>query len=229
VPRLLHTSDLHIGDDYPPPVNGMKGVVDAANRERVDLVLFAGDTFHSNRVSQDLCDEFSSELARMPVPAIVLPGNHDPFDVECVWRRMTLPSHVSVIRERGGETLAFEDLDLDVWGRPHVSDLEDLSPLSEVPDPTGAAWHVAIAHGFVVRRRDDLIRSYQIHPDQIAQSRRHYVALGHWDFAADVSAGTVTAMYSGCPKQGKAALVELARSNAAARVSVSHVSLPDSG
>jgi DNA repair exonuclease SbcCD nuclease subunit len=227
--RLLHTSDLHIGDDYPPPVSVLRGIIDAAVRERADLVLFAGDTFHSNRVAQSVCDDFSSELARMPVPAVVLPGNHDPFALECVWRRMSLPADVRLIRERAGETVSFHDLDLDVWGRPHVSDLEDLSPLVDLPEPTGATWQVAMAHGHVVRRRDDLIRSYQIHPEHIAQSRRHYVALGHWDFAADVSSGTVSAAYSGCPKQGRAALVELVRTNGIGRVSVSHVSLPDFG
>jgi DNA repair exonuclease SbcCD nuclease subunit len=226
VPRLLHTSDVHVGEwsatsELATPVDALRTVVDTAIRERVDLVLFAGDLFDSNRVPQPICDQVCVELSRLPVPSVILPGNHDPYDAESVYRRLRLPSPVRLVTERGGETVRFESLDLAVWGRPHLSYAENLQPLLDPPEPDNASWQVAIGHGHLVRTPDDLMRSYLIHADQIAACRRHYVALGHWDVHHDVSQGEVTAVYSGSPsRKGVAALVDLERTDGRVRARV---------
>ena len=50
---LVHSSDLHVGDDIEPGrYNGLEGlryVLRAAEAENADLLLLAGDTFDNGR------------------------------------------------------------------------------------------------------------------------------------------------------------------------------------
>ncbi|HXG41427.1 MAG TPA: hypothetical protein VNL95_01740, partial [Dehalococcoidia bacterium] len=114
-----------------------------------------------------------------------------------------------VVRSPEGETMRLPAADLALWGRPHV-DYEDCRPLAGLPQRGPERWQVAMAHGHYVRDRHDLSRSYLIFPEDIAASRRDYVALGHWDLHTDVSAGGVVAAYSGSPaRTGHVLVVEL--------------------
>src|SRR6185437_15906942 len=52
--RLLHTSDVHLGDPYEGAVarRAVHAFVDAAIANRADAVVFAGDTFDHARVEE---------------------------------------------------------------------------------------------------------------------------------------------------------------------------------
>src|SRR5689334_15901228 len=79
--RLLHTSDIHLGET-PAAMLALRAVVDIARAQDAELVLFAGDTFDNNRVGPAVTDMAASELARLDIPSVILPGNHDPVDVD---------------------------------------------------------------------------------------------------------------------------------------------------
>ena len=51
--RLVHTSDVHIGDDHNAAyrLKGLTAVVDAAVRHNADALLIVGDLFDSSRVN----------------------------------------------------------------------------------------------------------------------------------------------------------------------------------
>jgi exonuclease SbcD len=84
--RFLHTSDWHVGrtirnrsrlDEHRAVLAEM---IDVARREQVDAVLVTGDIFHERRPpleAQELVAETLAELARLRIPAVVIPGNHD--------------------------------------------------------------------------------------------------------------------------------------------------------
>ena len=206
--RILHTSDIHVGDSVDHS-GVVAPIVDIALARDVDVVLLVGDIFDHNRVPTEAGQALVDELARLDIPVVVLPGNHDCLVPDAVWRRVELPANVHVLMDAAGEHLELADLDLALWGRPHP-DYGDLRPLAGIPAPGERRWHVALAHGHLVLRPDDRHRAYQITPEEIAASAQDYIALGHWDVPHDMSAGDVTAHYSGsASRYGVCALVTL--------------------
>ena len=124
-----------------------------------------------------------------------------------------------------GEQVDLDALDLQLWGRPHP-DYLDMRPLADLPPRGARTWHVALAHGHMVLGRHDLHRAYLITPEEIAASDRDYIALGHWDVPHDMSAGEVTAAYSGSASRYRVcALVTLTTDDGHRRVDVQRLDL----
>jgi DNA repair exonuclease SbcCD nuclease subunit len=222
--RIVHTSDIHVGDSVDHS-GVVAPLVDTARDRGADVVLLVGDVFDHNRVPTEVGQTLVDELARADVPVVVLPGNHDCLVPDAVWRRVTLPPNVHVMTDAAGEHLELEHLDLALWGRPHP-DYGDLRPLAGVPARGERRWHVALAHGHLVLRPDDRHRAYQITPEEIAASAQDYIALGHWDVPHDMSSGDVTAHYSGSASRfGVCALVTLSERDGRRYVDVERVPL----
>jgi DNA repair exonuclease SbcCD nuclease subunit len=207
--RLLHVSDLHI--EEPGDAESVAAVVALCAGIPAHLLLIAGDFFDRNRVSAATVAAVTDALGRCPAPVVVLPGNHDPCVPGSVYDRADLGPRVAVLRTPGGESVAFPELDLEVWGRPHAS-WEDFRPLTALPPRGAAFWQVAVAHGHLARGPADVARAYRIEPADIAACGRDHVALGHWDLPGDAGSGGVSAVYSGSPSRvGSAALTVLRR------------------
>ncbi len=219
--RLIHTSDTHLGDPagHPRAEEVLASVVDVVERLDADALLLAGDVFDNERVTDGVVERFVAQMARLDVPAIVLPGNHDLAHKTSVYRRPPFdeaPPNLRVICNPAGEILAFPELDLELWGRAMLSHTPDFRPLAGMPEASEGRWLVAIAHGHFHFEDDRDQRSSPIYPDDVAASNCHYLALGHWDRHADVSRAGTTAVYSGCPygpigapEQGAVCVVEL--------------------
>jgi DNA repair exonuclease SbcCD nuclease subunit len=222
--RLLHASDVHVDNSH-EGCDGIMRLADAAVSLDIDLVLLVGDTFDDNRVRPEVIATFVEHLERVPVPVVILPGNHDPYFAGSIYDRTELPGHVTVLRDGNGATHAMPHLGLELWGRPHVS-FADHRPFDGLPPRGEQPWQVALAHGHLVRTPDDRHRAYQITHEEIAASNRDYVALGHWDVQHDVSVGGVTAWYSGSPRRyATCALVTLSGVGASRTVQVEPVRL----
>ena len=202
--RLIHTSDTHLGDPmgHPRSEEVLASVVDAAERLEADALLLAGDVFDNERVADDVVASFVQQMARLDIPAIVLPGNHDLAHKSSVYLRAPFddaPPNLQVLTDPEGQTLSFPELELDLWGRAMLSHTPDFRPLNGMPQPAAGHWLVAMAHGHFHFEGDRDQRSSPIYPDDIAESSCHYLALGHWDRHVDVSRADTTAVYSGCP------------------------------
>ena len=219
--RLIHTSDTHLGDPagHPRSEEVLASLVEAVERLDADALLLAGDVFDNERVTDDVVERFVAQMARLVAPAIVLPGNHDLAHKTSVYRRAPFdeaPANLRVFCEPRGETLAFPDLGLELWGRAMLSHTPDFRPLHGMPEPAEGHWLVAMAHGHFHFEEDRDQRSSPIYPDNVASSNCHYLALGHWDRHVDVSRAATTAVYSGCPygpigapEQGAVCVVDL--------------------
>ena len=217
--RMLHASDIHIGESVERG-DAIEPLVDAAIEQAVDALLLVGDIFDHNRVPTEVGQELVDQLARLDVPVVVLPGNHDCLVANAIWGRVELPDNVHLLTEPGGQRVDFIELDLEIWGRAHP-DYSDLRPLDGLPARGSRRWHVALAHGHMVLGPQDLHRAYQITPEEIAASERDYVALGHWDVPHDMSAGGVRAHYSGSASRFRTcALVTLAATDGERTVTV---------
>jgi len=202
--KLMHTADIHLGDHAEPQAvrAAFEAVVDSAIDEGVDLVIIAGDLFDSNRVKGDNVDFAIAQLARLSIPVVILPGNHDSYDETSIYRRVDFPArcpNVWLITRPEGELLTFPDLALNLWGKPVVEHHPGFRPIADLPARQGHYWHVGIAHGYHVPGSQNTDRSSPILGREIAASGWDYFALGHVHPFRDVSEGEVLACYSGSP------------------------------
>lgn len=204
---ILHTSDLHLGadsvltDDVSGNVPVLEQVLAIARTRQADLVILAGDTFDHNRQRAGLLEEVSGVMADAALPIIILPGNHDPLTPDSVYRRPEFGNTGNVhVLGLTAERSDFPELDLEVWGRPHV-DYLDMMPLPDPPERR-TRWQLAVAHGHYVEDvpgSDVLLGSWLIRQENLTTSGADYVALGHWNRAVAVGDQQIPAYYSGSP------------------------------
>lgn len=115
--RLLHTADWHLGRRFPSfpeeaqkklsraRLEAVSRILDVGRRNAVDAVLCAGDLF-DDAFPEDV---FWQGLVRVfvnhagpHVPAVLVPGNHDPLQDGSIWHpdhpfRAALPAWVHVV------------------------------------------------------------------------------------------------------------------------------------
>ena len=207
--RLIHTSDTHLGDDWNPEAaaRALAAVVDGVPGLAGDALLIAGDVFDNARISDAVLEFFVRQMARAAVPAIILPGNHDLYDADTLYRRRPFaaaPDNMHIISGARGETVSLPALTLDIWGRAMDCHTPAFRPLAGIPPQSISAerngrWRVAMAHGHFHYPDDTEERSSPIRPHEIAAAACDYIALGHWERFEDVSQGGVAAYYSGSP------------------------------
>ena len=207
--KILHTSDVQL--NAPFRFLGDKGqrhrqqlretfrrIVDIAAEAEFDLLLIAGDLFNGNRLHQGTIDFAVSQLGRLDIPVCILPGNHDCYDSTSVYRQARFPDNVVIFTEQL-TVREFAELDVAVYGNAILSSQSRVSPLRGLTRTGTMHWHVALAHGNLVRP-DITDPPRPIRPEEISASGMDYVALGDWHAFADYSQGGVKAFYSGAPE-----------------------------
>jgi DNA repair exonuclease SbcCD nuclease subunit len=205
---IVHSSDLHLGADYtreqsrPDTLSLLREVLAAAKIARADLVVLAGDTFENNRLPSPLLEGAARIITEFRAPVVVLPGNHDPLTHDSVYRcgELAAVSNLCVLGYTVGEAAFFSDLDLEVWGRPHL-DYSDMQPLCK-PAGRSMRWQIAVAHGHYIEEAGEpgrLIASWLIAREELVATCADYVALGHWNHAVRVGDHRIHAYYSGAP------------------------------
>ena len=217
--KLLHTADNHIGLDVDPAraERAFRAVIAAALAEGVDGLIIAGDLFDHNRVTDAEVEFAAAEIARLSVPVIVLPGNHDQYDATSVHHRHHLPDlapNVHMVTTVEGALLHIDELHTTFWGRPVVDHCPEFQPLAGAPERQNGGWHVALAHGFHIERGEQTYRSSPIRAEEIAALGWDYLAMGHVHRYADLSEGVTRACFPGssfslAEDYGSAALVTL--------------------
>ena len=207
--KILHTSDVQLdapfhflGDNGQRHRQQLRetfqGIVDRAVQGEFDLLLVAGDLFNDNRPHQDTIDFVVSQLSRLDIPVCILPGNHDCYDAASVYRKARFPGNVIIFTEQP-TVREFTELDVAVYGNAILSRQSRLSPLRGLPRTGTMRWHIALAHGNLVRP-DIIDPPRPIRPEEISASGMDYVAMGDWHAFADYSQGGVKAFYSGAPE-----------------------------
>jgi len=161
--KILHTADVHLDAPFKSlgPQRGIKQrkqvretfkrVVQKANDEGFDLLLIAGDLFDSNRPSQGSVDIVAEQLKRLQVPVCILPGSHDRYSDSSIYRRAEFVQfpHVHLLADPDRPFIRFDKLDLTVYGQPCQGPA--FPPLKGLRPTSDSRWHVAMAHGSVLR------------------------------------------------------------------------------
>ena len=227
---VVHSSDLHVDDDYTARIHGGDGtaglacVLLAARSVGADVVLLAGDTFENNRLPQAVLARTGAIIAAAAMPVVLLPGNHDPAVADAVYGRLSAVGNLYVLGVTHDEAVVFPDLGLEIWGRAH-RDYGDMMPFETVR-PRRTRWQIAMAHGHYEPAPDRRVvprPSWLIGDDEIAATGADYVALGHWNRAARVGNGKVAAHYSGSPEY--AGTVNVVRFMTDGQVVITHTEL----
>tara|TARA_Y100000588_G_scaffold388202_1_gene487862 strand:- start:769 stop:1623 length:855 start_codon:yes stop_codon:yes gene_type:complete len=210
--RLLHTSDVHLGAyDYGDGSEARDElhanfgrVVDVAIREKVEFVVIPGDFFDNARVWDDTLEYAAEQIARVEVPVVITPGNHDHVGPNSIYDRFDFEKqapNLRVMRVPEGETIALEELDVEIWGRSHTELLPDFQPFVSPPPRGDAPWQLGAGHGHYIHPKALLHNSFHIREDHLIETERDYIALGHWEQMTRVAAGELTvAAYSGAPE-----------------------------
>jgi DNA repair exonuclease SbcCD nuclease subunit len=205
---LVHSSDLHVDDGRIAAMHGgdgcggLRDVLTTARNLGAHIVLLAGDIFDSHMVTPQTVDRAGKLLADAAMPIVWLPGNHDPLTKDSVYVRGGYAEidNLAILGLTHARAIEFPEHDLEIWGNAH-RDYLDMVPLRD-PPPRQARWHVAIGHGHYEPPEtwhNPLRPSWLISDAMIRETQADYVALGHWDRAAQVGCGAIPAYYSGAP------------------------------
>jgi 3',5'-cyclic AMP phosphodiesterase CpdA len=98
VRQIFHISDVHFGPPHLPHVSD--GVVELIEDRRPDVVVLSGDL--TQRARPEQFRQARRFVDRIPVPTIVVPGNHD-VPLYRVWERIFVP--FGAYRKHYGEEL----------------------------------------------------------------------------------------------------------------------------
>ena len=205
---LVHSSDLHVDDDRIAALHrgdgtaGLSAVLTSARAFGADIVLLAGDTFDNHMVTTATIERAGRLLADAGMPVVILPGNHDPATPDSIYVRGGFDRipNLSILGITHDRAVNFAMHELEIWGNAH-RDYMDMVPLRD-PPPRAARWRIAMGHGHYEPPEtwaNPLRPSWLISDEMIAATAADYLALGHWDRAAQVGGGTVPAYYSGSP------------------------------
>lgn len=225
--RIAHASDIHLDSDYFGGADNIasrdyyksvfEDLLALIQSQSPDLFLLPGDLFDSNRATDETIRWAMDQLAALPFPVIMIPGNHDCLEEGAIYHRhdfSTLPN-VDMLTSEEGETREIPELGVTIWGKGMVAHTPKFKPLADLPPPRDGWWNVAMGHGIYVARGGMSFRSSPVEAAQIHDSGYHYIALGHHHALLDVTANGTTAFYSGAPvaisqeDQGTCIIVDL--------------------
>lgn len=199
--RLVHLADTHLGYRAyhrvtPRGINLREADVAIAFREaigktierRPDLVVVAGDVFHSVRPSNAAIADGFRQFARLreslpDTPVVVIAGNHDTPRAAEVGSILRLFEEIPGVHVAAHEArrIHFEALDASVLALPHAALAAAETPAVE-PDPS-AGTNVLVAHAGVDHPKVQALVEYGgalLRPDVFRADDWSYVALGHY-------------------------------------------------
>ncbi len=215
--KLAHLADVHLGfRQYhrltPRGINqreadvagAFRRTVEAVARAAPDLVVVAGDLFHSVRPPNPAILDSFDQLRRLRealprAPVVIVAGNHDtPRSVETgtILKLFEAVDGVHVVAD-APRVLTFPEHDLAVTCVPHAALVTGERP--QLTPRTEATHHVLVTHTEVagILPREAYIMEYGgalVEPGDLHADEWDYVALGHYHVAHQVSAN---AWYAG--------------------------------
>ncbi len=195
--RIVHIADPHVGYRAynriaPGGLNAREADVfdafrralDAVARIQSDLVLIAGDLFHTVRPSNLIVNhtyrQFAAFRSKCSAPVIIIGGNHDTprsADTGCILDLLsTLPEIYAVHGKY--DQVKLDNLNTSVFCLCHRA-IQELSDLKVEPDPE-SRYNILMVHGTVegiVRHGYDL---HHVSRSQVISDAWDYIAFGHY-------------------------------------------------
>lgn len=207
--KLAHIADPHLGvrqyhrqtssginQREADVANAFRGAIDGVIEARPDVVLVAGDLFHSVRPTNQAIVfaflQFQRLREALPeVPVVLIAGNHDTP------RSAETGSILRLFGELGVEVAAaearrivFPALDLSVLAVPHQALVGAERPALQAEG--GERYRVLMAHGeveglFPIDRSTVEYGGALLNPRELDPAQWSYVALGHYHVQCEVA------------------------------------------
>ena len=190
--KFVHTGDLHIG--MPATGLGEAGervraarleslgkILEIAGEITADAILIAGDIFDDNQVDPSLVEKVAALLNdKTRIPTHIIPGNHDPYTRDSVYRRPVwgqLREHIRLLTTPEPVELT-EGVKLFPCPLFRKHGFED--PTAWIPSRDGESIRIGLAHGSIPIRPGVGDDDFPIPLDAADKLQLDYLALGHW-------------------------------------------------
>ncbi|MDO8587229.1 MAG: DNA repair exonuclease [Armatimonadota bacterium] len=195
--RIVHLADLHLGYRAYNRVtsqginrreadvfNAFRAALDKTVEIQPDLIIIAGDLFHSvrpsNLVIQHTFSAFLDLRGKSGAPIIVIGGNHDSpksVDTGCILDLLAnIPDVYVAHSEYSG--IRLQNLDTTVFCLCHRA-LPSLKELKLEPDPQSRC-NILTLHGSIEGVARDFTDVYMVRREDILSDAWDYVACGHF-------------------------------------------------
>ncbi|TFB10412.1 DNA repair exonuclease [Candidatus Marinimicrobia bacterium MT.SAG.3] len=214
--RLLHLADLHLGAKFKwlgeksatrkeDLSEAFKRAIDFAvdEKNKIDAVLFAGDTFDSHKPSNETTELFRAQLDRLKkgkIHSILIPGNHDAYEYsDSLWREEFDWLHLLGEPEVGAPlTLLINSEECHFYGFAFDSRKSN-EPFDEFKTTGSEGFHIALIHGSlgVGDHIEMHSRSVPLNRKRLVKTGMNYIALGHYHNFDEINEGGVTVVYPG--------------------------------
>lgn len=181
--RFIHIADVHLGvtPDKGKPWSEKRTkeieetfyrLISEAGKQKIELVLLAGDIFHRSPLKREL-KELSYRLGAIaPTQVVMMAGNHDFISENSFYRGFSWPDNVHFFDRESLDTVYLESLNTWVYGLSYEH-REIRQPLYDSIQPnTENGYHILLAHG-----GDE--KHIPIQKKQLDQAGFDYVAMGH--------------------------------------------------
>lgn len=208
--RIIHAADFHLDSPF-EALSAAKAAMrreeqkdllnalsSLAANESADLMLLSGDLLDSENTCYETGEELIRQLANVPCPVFIAPGNHDCWTERSPWARLKLPENVHVFCEQEVRFLSVPSADARVYGAAFTGKLAPALLRGFHAERKSGVYNLLCMHGEV----GDAQSGYNpISSEDLAASGIDYAALGHAHRASGLQrSGNTWYAWPGCPE-----------------------------
>ncbi len=181
--KFLHMADVHLGcvpdgrmewaaERKRELWETFRDTIADADRMKADLVLIAGDLFHSPPGVEEL-REVNYLLGSYPqICFALIAGNHDYCSADSAWEDFAFAPNVAFLGSAEAECIRFPSLSCEVYGFSYDRAQITESRADRLRPAENGYFHILLVHG---GDRNHI----PLDPRLLAESRFDYIALGH--------------------------------------------------
>lgn len=224
--KILHCADLHLGSSFSSLDNSASQrsselfetfdlILDICMKQKIDLLLIAGDFFDKVNIDQKQVDHVISRMNEIPETFVAIaPGNHDPYSPDSFYMLKKWPDNVYIFN--GGMSYVYlEEKNVKIYGAGFTgtyskglfSDYLNNSTFSNMDTSNESEFkgssdviEICVIHGDLTSGLENSLYN-PITATQIAGCRFDYIALGHVHKRTPVQrAGRTFYAYPGPPE-----------------------------
>ncbi len=188
--RFIHTADWHIGLSPAPQHYGAdfarkrrielletaETIVRFANENQVDLILCAGDLFHSSHVRLDELKSLNAILNKLETAKfVVVSGNHDPLLKNGNYDRIPWNEKILIAPE-GCSVMEFPELDCCIHTYGWNENEQPMAVLDNWQPKKQAKFDLLLLHADALTHPSKYL---PISPNWLRNLPMDYIALGH--------------------------------------------------
>lgn len=181
--KFIHIADVHFGampdkgcawsqESRQAIKDSFYGIFELAAKEQIDLLLIAGDLFHSQPLMREL-KELNYLCSQIPDTSVVLmAGNHDCITQSSYWKHMEWEKNLYFFQSEQLFRISIEEKQIDVYGLSYEKK-EYEEPLYDAIVPVdNSRINILLAHGGDAQH-------IPIDMKKMKSSGFDYIALGH--------------------------------------------------